>query len=141
MEQEHLDKKEKEEIDLLTTNFFNSFTNIDNKTPNVIALKSFFIKEGIIINNTFKDPIIYNTNDFITPREEILTNGTLTDFREHEVSEKTEIFRNIAQRFCHYKKSGKLNGKPFASEGMKTIQFIKIDNQWKISSVTWSDVE
>jgi len=141
MEQEHLDKKEKEQIDLLMSNFFNLFTNIDDKIPNVKALKSFFIKEGIIINNSFEDPIVYNVDNFITPREEILTNGTLTDFSENEVSEKTEIFRNIAQRFCHYKKSGKLNGKPFASEGMKTIQFIKIANQWKISSVTWSDVE
>ncbi|WP_299444237.1 hypothetical protein [uncultured Aquimarina sp.] len=141
MEPEHLNKKDKEQIDLLTKRFFDLFTNTDDKIPNVKALKSFFIKEGIIINNSFENPLIYNLDNFITPREEILTNGTLTDFREHEISEKTEIFRNIAQRFCHYKKSGKLNEKPFTSEGMKTIQFIKTANQWKISSVTWSDIE
>ena len=71
----------------------------------------------------------------------MLNDGTLTDFSENEISHKTEVFRNIAQRFCLYEKSGKLYGKFFKSEGMKTIQYIKIDTEWKMTSVAWSDIE
>ena len=134
-------EKDKFEIDKLTYQFFDLFTNLDGRIPKVKNIKNIFIKEGIIISNTTGKPFVYGLRDFIEPREEMLTNGTLTDFSEREVSNKTQIFKNIAQRLSHYEKSGKLNGKYFKSEGVKTIQFIRVDEKWKISSVAWSDKE
>ena len=69
----------------------------------------------------------------------MLTNGTLINFCEKEVSHKTEVYRNVAHRFCHYEKSGELDGQYFESKGMKTIQFIKVNEKWMISSVAWAD--
>ena len=69
----------------------------------------------------------------------MLTNGTLVNFSEYEVSHKTEIYNTIAHRFCNYEKSGELNGQHFKSKGMKTLQFIKVANNWKLSSVAWCD--
>jgi len=132
-------EKDKLEIDKLTSRFFDLFTNKDNKIPNVKDIKTIFIKEGMIINNTNGKPLIYDLESFIKPREEMLSNGTLTDFSESEVSNETQIFGNVAQRFCHYEKSGKLNNEYFESEGKKTIQFIKINEEWKMTYVAWSD--
>jgi hypothetical protein len=134
-------EKDKLDIDNLTKQFFDLFTNINGRIPKVKDIKNIFIEEGIIISNTTGKPIVYGLQDFIEPREKMLSDGTLTDFSENEISYKTEVFENIAQRFCLYKKSGKLNGEPFESEGMKTIQFVKIDAQWKMASVAWSDKE
>lgn len=128
-------------IDSLTKTFFSLFTNKDGQAPNVDAINDLFIPEGIIINNTSGSPEIYSLQTFIAPRKELLTNGTLTEFSESETANKTALFGTIAQRFSHYQKSGKLNNVPFQSEGKKSIQFIKTNGHWKITSVAWSDLE
>jgi hypothetical protein len=127
------------EIDSLTTRFFNLFTNKDGRVPNVQDIKSIFIPKGILISNTKDSPAIYDLDGFIKPREKMLTNGTLTNFCEREISHSTEIFGNIAQRFSLYEKTGELNGEHFETKGMKTIQFVKVNEKWKMSSVAWSD--
>ncbi len=132
-------KKDEQEINKITNQFFDLFTNTNNRTPNIWKLKDFFLPDGTIINNTTGEPAIYDLEEFIKPREKILTDGTLINFIEQETSHKTEIHGNIAQRTCHYKKSGNLNGVPFKGEGIKLMQFIKIKNKWFLSAVTWSD--
>ncbi len=126
-------------IDQLTVQFFNVFTNTNGVKPDIQHLKKLCIKQAIIISNTKQTSDIYDLDSFIKPREELLTNGTLIDFSESEISHTTEIFENIAHRFSLYRKSGVLNEIAFYTEGMKTIQFIKIADEWKISSVAWSD--
>jgi len=127
------------EIDALTDRFFDLFTNKDGRVPNVKDIKSIFIPKGILISNTDDTPVIYDLDSFIKPREEMLTNDTLTNFWEREISHSTEIFGNIAQRFSLYEKSGELNGEHFETKGMKTIQFVKVNGKWKMSSVAWCD--
>lgn len=127
------------EIDELTTRFFALFTNANGISPSVKRITELFISNGMIINNTSGKPAIYNLQEFIAPREEKLNDGTLTDFSEGEIFHKTEVFGNIAQRFSFYTKSGKLNRESFSSNGIKTIQFVKVNEQWKISSVVWCD--
>lgn len=85
------------------------------------------------------NPEIYALETFIKPREVLLNSGELINFSEFEIKNETKIFGNIAQRFCSYKKMGELNGEYFKSFGMKTIQFIKTADGWKISSVAWDD--
>jgi len=128
------------EINRLTDLFFSVFNNTQ-RAPDLHGLRNIFIPEGIIISNNNDGPLIYNLDSFIEPRIKMLSDGTLTNFREGEVSHDTSIFRNIAQRFSVYEKSGKLNGQDFKAKGRKTIQFIKVSGEWKISSVAWSDQE
>ncbi|MEJ2193633.1 MAG: GNAT family protein, partial [Ignavibacteriaceae bacterium] len=130
---------DKTEIDKLTTRFYSLFTNTNGVTPNVEDIKDIFISKGTLINNTGDTPEVFNLKEFIEPRQKILTDGTLTNFIEKEIIDKTEIFGNIAQRFSLYEKSGKLNGENFETKGMKTIQFVKINKEWKMSSVAWCD--
>ena len=131
--------KDELEIDNISARFFDLFTNINNQSPKIRGIKEFFIPKGIIINNTETPPAIYDLESFIKPREEILTNGTLVNFREREVFHKTEIHGSIAHRTCHYEKSGILNGEPYSGGGIKMFQFIKIKDQWFLSSVVWKD--
>lgn len=84
--------------------------------------------EGLIIKNVSSEPEIYNFHQFIEPRKKLLKEGILVDFKEEELSERTEIFGNIAHRFCLYRKSGVMLGAAFESRGMKTIQFVKTPN-------------
>ncbi|PEA83114.1 ribosomal-protein-alanine acetyltransferase [Bacillus pseudomycoides] len=126
-------------LDRLTDAFFNAFTNKNGEEPNVRVLNDLFIPEGMIIKNTDSIPNIYNLQQFIDPREKLLREGRLTDFKEEEIQEITEIFGNIAHRFSLYRKSGVLDGDSFETLGMKTMQFIQTPSGWKISSVAWDD--
>lgn len=134
-------KNDRDEIDTLTTAFFKLFTNTNGQKPQVNRIKDFFIPSGMIISNTTGTPEIYTLESFIAPREVMLTDGTLTDFNEGEISHTTELYGNVAHRFCLYQKSGKLNGVEFKAKGMKTLQFVKVNGAWKMSSVAWSDEE
>ena len=131
-------KAEESEINTLTKKFFTVFSNGSKQTPNLNILKSFCIPDIRIIKNT-DTPEIYTLQEFITPREKILTNGTLSNFIEEEISHTTQVFGKIAQRFSLYIKRGELNSAPFETLGVKTFQFIQIEGQWKISAIAWSD--
>ncbi|MEO6611443.1 MAG: hypothetical protein ABIT05_04900 [Chitinophagaceae bacterium] len=126
-------------LDELTKQFFQLFTNKDGVVPALENIYKLCIPQAMIIKNTGTSPELYNLEQFIAPRKKILTDGTLVDFSEEEIAERTAIFGNIAQRFCSYKKSGILSGQPFNTKGMKTIQFIKTAEDWKISSLAWDD--
>lgn len=126
-------------LDNLTGQFFSLFTNKEGNKLNLENIYTLFIPEGMIIKNTGAAPEINTLEQFITPRNKILSDGTLVDFCEQELSERTEIFGNIAQRFSLYQKSGILLGNRFETKGMKTIQFIRTPDGWKISFVAWDD--
>lgn len=126
-------------IDELTTIFFNVFTNTNNLKPNLDDLREILLPEAIIINNTNSTIETYGVEEFIAPRKKLLNGGALLDFTEYEISNHTEVFNTIASRFCLYKKEGKLNGNPFETIGQKIFQFVKVNNEWKISSVAWCD--
>jgi RimJ/RimL family protein N-acetyltransferase len=129
---------DKRKIDEATSKFFSAFTNKQSK-PNLALLHQCCLEEILIIKNTNAQCETYDLEGFISPRQELLTKGSLIDFEEYEVKEDTIITQNIAQRISHYQKEGKLNGQKFTTKGTKMLQFVKKDNQWQISSVIWDD--
>ena len=129
----------KAELDGLMATFLGAFANPGGARPNVEAIYEMFIPEGMIINNDGATPVVYGLSQFVEPREKILTDGTLTEFREWETSETTEIYGSIAHRFSEYRKSGYLNGEWFEGGGVKTTQFVKTPSGWKFSSLSWND--
>lgn len=129
----------KAELDQLMRAFLSAFTNTGGSRPNVEVVREVFIPQGMIIKNVGGEPVIYDLDAFVEPREKILTDGTLTEFSEWEVAERTEIFGSIAHRFSEYRKSGFLNGEWFEGTGRKTIQFVLTPVGWRMSSMAWDD--
>jgi len=131
----------KAELDHLMRAFLGAFDNTDGRRPNVDVIREVFIPRGMIISNTGPEPVIYDLDAFIAPREKILTDGTLTDFSEWEITEQTEIFATIAHRSSEYRKSGYLDGEWFEGSGRKLTQFVRTPAGWKMSSLAWEDVQ
>lgn len=129
----------KQKIDELVKKFFNSFSIKKGCKADLSSIYELFIQEGLIVKCSSSTPEIYNLLQFIEPREKMFNDGYLSNFFEEELLEKTEIFGNIAHRLSYYKKSGLMNGKEFENKGIKTMQFIKTSDGWKISSVAWDD--
>ena len=130
----------KAELDQLMRAFLGAFTNTGGSRPNVNVVREVFIPQGMIISNVGDEPVINDLDAFVEPREKILTDGTLTEFSEWEVTERTEIFESIAHRFSEYRKSGFLDGERFEGSGRKTTQFVRTPAGWRMSSMAWEDV-
>ncbi|MFD9337435.1 GNAT family N-acetyltransferase [Streptomyces sp. NPDC060028] len=130
----------KARLDQLMEVFLGAFTNTNGSRPNLDAVREVFIPQGMIISNTGDEPVIYDLDAFIEPRQKILTDGTLTEFSEWEVAERTEILESVAHRLSEYRKSGFLNGEWFEGSGRKTTQFVRTPAGWKMSSMTWVDL-
>jgi hypothetical protein len=133
------ESKVKPIIDEITRKLFAAFTNKGKKMISLEGIKDLFIPEGIIIKNTGPVYEFYNLQQFIEPREKLLNSGTLIDFEEEELTEQTIILGNIAHRLCVYQKKGVLSGNSFHTKGIKSIQFIKTEEGWKINSLAWDD--
>jgi len=130
---------DKAAIDKITARFFDAFTNRNGAVTNVDCLHEILMPGALIVKNVNAEPVIYDVEGFIEPRRAILTNGTLTEFCEQEISESTDVFRNVAQRFCRYEKSWTASGEHFQGGGATVIQFIRTPSGWKISSLAWDD--
>lgn len=128
----------KAELDELMRLFFSAFTNTDGP-PRTDRIHEVCIPRATIISQTGDQSVVYDLDSFIAPRQQILTDGTLTEFSEWEVSERTEIYGSIAHRFSEYRKSGIHNGERIKGGGHKTTQFVRTPTGWRISSIAWED--
>lgn len=127
-------------IDELTGQFFDAFTNCGDAAPDVDRLYRLFAPDARIIKNVGAQPQVYDVAAFVEPRRAILTDGSLVDFCEKEISAKTEIFGNIAHRFSRYRKSWIAAGERCDGEGAKSLQFVRTPEGWKITSLIWDDL-
>lgn len=127
------------QINAVVDSFFKVFENRNQKVPDWNELNRLCIPEVLFISKTVTTHQAYTMQSFIEPRREILTDGTLTDFEEHETSSATDVLNGLAQRRSEYSKSGVTKGQPFTQSGRKLFQFVKTADGWKISSVVWQD--
>ena len=129
----------KAELDRLTMKFFQAVSFEPGEAPSYASIAALFIERGLLIKNVGSAPEISSVQEFIAPREALVSSGTLTRFHESEISESTLIFGNVAHRFSVYAKSGTLNAKPFEARGMITTQFVNTPEGWKMSAMAWDD--
>jgi ribosomal-protein-serine acetyltransferase len=127
------------QIDLLVASFFGVFSNRGGTRPDLGKIRDLFVAEGIIAKCVAPVPVITTVEEFIGPRQELLSSGELTDFSEEEIAETTQVFGHIAQRVSTYQKSGLLEGASFLTRGVKTFQFVETPAGWRILAMTWDD--
>lgn len=133
------EQNDKAAIDALTAHFYEAFTNTHG-APDVDRLYDVFVPEARIVNTAGATPVVYDVKSFAEPRRAILSDGTLTAFREYETFEQTTIFQNIAQRFSRYSKSWNDKDGAKSGAGAKSLQFIRTPSGWKIAGLVWDDV-
>ena len=126
-------------IDNLVAEFFGLFSNLGGGAPDLGRAYSLFVDGGVIARCVPSEPEIFTVDRFIAPRQELLSNGTLTEFSEVETSATTEVVGHIAQRRSTYRKSGVLDGVPFVTDGVKIFQLVDTPAGWRILSVAWDD--
>jgi len=130
---------DKTDIDTTARAFFDAFTNGEGAPSNIDRLYRLFLPECVIVGVAAGVAKVYDLAGFVEPRRRILSDGTLTGFREEERSEQTAIFGNIAQRTSRYAKSWVADGRSHAGAGVKSLQFVRMPDGWKIAALVWED--
>ena len=127
------------EIEDLVRAFFAAFTSDPDSSRRLEALRSMFLPEAVIIRTCGLEPVAYDVQGFIAPRADLLSGGTLVEFKEWELSGRIDLFGDIAHWFGAYEKAGVQDGEPFTGRGMKSLQFVRTPQGWRISAAAWDD--
>lgn len=127
------------EIAALVGVFFDAFTSGPDIADRMDALRAILLPAAVVVRTCGMTPAVYDVEGFIAPRWALLTGGTLSDFREWETSGRTEIFGDIAHHWGSYAKQWTQDGQVLTGRGMKTLQFVRTDDGWRISAAAWDD--
>ncbi len=133
------DRRDREEIDRVVATFFAAFASGPDVADRLDALRAVFLPDAVITRTGGGEPAVYDVDGFISPRKALLTEGTLTEFREWELRGRTELFGDVAQHFGSYAKAGVQDGVAFTARGMKTLQLVRTAAGWRISAAAWDD--
>jgi hypothetical protein len=128
-----------EAIQNVVRTFFEAFTSGPDSAERLDALRAIFVPTAVIARTCGLEPAVYSVDEFIAPRAALLTSGDLVDFKEWAVGGRVDVFGDIAHWFGSYAKEGVQNGKPFTGRGMKTMQFIRTADGWRITAAAWDD--
>lgn len=128
------------EIEALIAAFYAAFDNREGRRPAVEALREMFSPGATITRVNGEAVDRWTPEAFIAPRQAMLTDGTLTDFREWETAARTEVLANIASRWSTYSKAGVLEGADYHGGGHKFIQLHREAGHWRISAILWEDL-
>ncbi|MGO4603914.1 DUF4440 domain-containing protein [Terrabacter sp. 2YAF2] len=119
--------------------FFGAFVSGPGCAARMTELRELFVPRAVVVRTCGLEPSVMTVEEFIAPREALLTGESLTDFREWLVAGRTEVFGDIAHWFGSYAKAGLQDGVPFTGRGMKSIQLIRTAEGWRISAAAWDD--
>ncbi|MBZ5738865.1 DUF4440 domain-containing protein [Nocardioides mangrovi] len=134
------DAQDAADIDAVVATFFDAFTSgaeaeVDARLS---ALRDALHPDAVVVSAR-GGPVAYDVDGFIEPRRKLLTSGRLTDFREWEVEGTTQVWGDIAQRWCSYAKEWVEAGAPVTGRGQKSLQLVRTGAGWRISAVAWDD--
>jgi hypothetical protein len=126
-------------IDFIAEDFYESLSFMDGELPDLDAVRELFIEDGQLFNMSFGKPVTYSIESFIRGLEDQIEEEQLTQFMQRELYSKTEIFGRIAQRISVYEYSLAYHEIENLPRGINYIQFIQVDDIWRITSMAWND--
>ena len=119
--------------------FFGAFVSGPGCSERMDGLRALLLPQAVIVRTCGLEPAVMGVEEFIAPREALLTGGNLSDFREWPVEGSIDVFGDVAHWFGSYAKAGTQDGEPFTGRGMKTIQLIRTADGWRIGAIAWDD--
>ena len=126
-------------IDYITEDFYESLSFQDGELPDLETVQSVFYADGLLVNNSFGKPVTFTAESFVQALEAQIAAGILLQFMQRELYSKTEVFGKVAQRLSVYEYSLADHEIDNLPRGINYIQFILVDDSWRITSMVWSD--
>ena len=126
-------------IDRTTAALYAAFRNKGGATPAVDTLYALFLPDARILKCVTAAPEIMTVREFVETRRTILGDGSLVDFDEWEIDQRTDVCGHVAARWSLYRKVGVKDGIAFDTRGLKSLQCVRVGDDWKIATLLWDD--
>jgi hypothetical protein len=78
---------------------------------------------------------ISSIDDYIARTTTAIESGGLTEFRERELTRRTEVFGDLAAVFSTYERSVGED----VRRGLNSLQLVKDGERWRLISISWTD--
>ena len=111
-------------IDALSADFFRCVSFAKGQRPDYAGIRDLFVPAGILFKGVVTAVEETSVEEFIEPRQRSFDDGTLTEFRETELSSTTTIFGWAASRQSVYDKAGVSGGSQISGRGIIFTQFV-----------------
>jgi hypothetical protein len=132
-------ERDKADIDAVAAAWYAAFTNKGRSAAQLETLRDLTAPRCVITKAALGSAESYSLEEFVAPRARWLSEGTLADFEENEVSETTTICEATAHRDSRYWKSGRQNGRTLSGYGRSFFQFVKVNGAWKVCALLYTD--
>lgn len=126
-------------IDALTQAFYDCVCFKEEHYPKYDLLQELFYGDGKLINGNYDQPLEFTVQGYVQAIMQQIENGNASFYSQQEISDRTEVFGNTAQRLSVYEYSNSPNAIQPWKKGVNFMQFILINNSWKIVSTIWTD--
>lgn len=118
--------------------FLRGVSFAEGERPAYDGLRALFA-DGAQLTRTGPVYESWTVDEFVAARWAAYDAGSLIWFEEAELSERTELFGNVAHRFSPYTKRGGTPDGPIDARGVISTQFVRTTDGWRISSMAWDD--
>jgi hypothetical protein len=118
--------------------FLRGVSFAEGERPAYDDLRALFA-EGARLTRTGPVYESWTVDEFVAARWAAYDARSLVWFEETELSERTELFGNVAHRFSPYAKRGATPEGPIDARGAISTQFVRTAEGWRISSMAWDD--
>jgi hypothetical protein len=127
-------------VDQVITAFFDMLDTRDGKKPDLSQLRQYFVDDAVLSKRYTDGTLeLQSFDDFVTPWQPLLTDGTLVNFHEWQTTTQTTVNNDVATQLSQYAKEGLYNGQPFSAAGDQHCQLVRMEDGWKILSILWQD--
>lgn len=127
------------EIDNLTRTFYDCLCFKEEHYPKYDRLQELFYGDGKMMNGNFDKPLEFTVQSYLQAIMHQIEKGNASFYSQQEISDQTEVFGNTAQRISVYEYSYTVSGTEPWKRGVNYMQFVLVDNVWKIVSMIWTD--
>lgn len=125
----------------IPTDVYESISFQEGSEPNYERLLSYFIVEGLFINNKGETPMIKTLRDYVAFIKSNIEAGNILSIKETEVENRITLFGKVGHIVSRYKLEARTRNGTQTRYGVNLFQLIKFGTEWKISSMCWDDYQ
>lgn len=125
------------EVDAVVSELYESISFNENKEPNYEKFQSLFIDGARLISVRDTTSATLTPADYESIMNKRRSSGAMIAFEEKELHRETDKYGNILHVFSTYQIRTKTPEGEESARGINSIQLMKKDGQWKVTSLIW----
>jgi hypothetical protein len=111
----------------------------EGSEPDYEKLLSYFVAEGLFINNKGETPMTKSLRDYAAFIKSNIDAGNILSISETEVENSVSLFGKVGHIVSRYKLEVKTRNGTQTRYGVNLFQAVRSGTVWKISSMCWDD--